>query len=54
MGLPPPPALRKKQAARRFAARVTILLLLFGAVAYSAWFAPWARAVPTVQIRLLR
>jgi len=34
--------------------RACLLLLLIGAVAYSAWFAPWARPVRAVQIERAR
>jgi cell division septal protein FtsQ len=41
---------RRRRAARWFTARVCLLLLLIAAVAYSAWFAPWARAVRHIAV----
>ena len=34
---------RRRRATRCFVIRVCVLLTLIGAIAYSAWWAPWAR-----------
>lgn len=34
---------RRRRATRWFVVRVCVLLTLIGAIAYSAWLAPWAR-----------
>lgn len=41
---------RRRRAARWFAVRVALLLVLIGGLAYSAWFAPWAKAPHPVRI----
>jgi cell division septal protein FtsQ len=41
---------RRRRATRWFLLRVLVLLLLIGAVTYSAWFAPWDKPVRAVQI----
>ncbi|HZO89193.1 MAG TPA: hypothetical protein VFB38_12735 [Chthonomonadaceae bacterium] len=45
---------RRRRATRRFVLRVCLLLLLMGAVTYSAWFAPWAKPVHNVEIERVR
>ncbi len=41
---------RRRRATRWFLLRVLLLLVLIGAVTYSAWFAPWAKPVREVRI----
>lgn len=43
---------RRRRTARRFMVRVVLLLVLIGTVAYSAWFAPWARPVRQIPIEI--
>jgi cell division septal protein FtsQ len=45
---------RRRRAARQFLVRVCALLLLIGAIVYSAWFAPWARPVRQIPIETAR
>jgi cell division septal protein FtsQ len=45
---------RRRRATRWFLLRVCALLVLMGAIAYSAWFAPWARPVRQVKIEMAR
>lgn len=42
---------RRRRATRLFVLRVCVLLLLIGAVTYSAWFAPWAQPVKEIPIK---
>ncbi len=41
---------RRRRAARAFVWRVSLLLLIMGAVAYAAWFAPWAHPARNVEL----
>ena len=43
---------RRRRAARWFLFRVSLLLLLIGGIAYSAWFAPWARPVREIKMEI--
>jgi cell division septal protein FtsQ len=45
---------RRRRAARWFLARVFVLLVLIGGVAYAAWFAPWARPVRHISVDVTR
>ena len=45
---------RRRKATRWFVVRVCVLLLLIGAIAYSAWFAPWARPARQVRTEVAR
>ncbi len=45
---------RRRRAAKWFWARVLLLTLVIGGVAYSAWFSPWARAPHAVVVETLR
>ncbi len=45
---------RRRRAGRWFLIRVGMLLLLMGLLAYSAWFAPWAKPVRHVPIETTR
>lgn len=41
---------RRREAARGFAGRVALLSLLIGAIAYAAWFAPFAQPLKSVPV----
>ena len=43
---------RRKRARRAFLTRVAVLLIMIVAVAYGAWFAPWARPVRHISVKV--
>jgi hypothetical protein len=45
---------RRRRASSWFAARVCLLLVLIGGLAYSVWLAPWAKAPHPVRIEIVR